>query len=34
MATKLKHDTLVNIRRGELKRFLRHDGVREVEIFE
>ena len=32
MATKLKHDTLVNIRRGELKRFLRHDGVREVEI--
>ena len=32
MATKLKHDTLINIRRGELKRFLRHDGVREIEI--
>ena len=32
MKLRPSHDTLINIRRGELKRFLRHDGVREIEI--
>ena len=32
MKLRPSHDTLINIRRGELKRFLRRDGVREIEI--
>src|SRR6516162_7700917 len=38
MATKLKHDTLINIRRGELKRILREKklllGIRTIQCMD